>query len=113
MLMSMHPIFEALCSKINLAYIWINKLLEYLPSKSGHLLWTFRRNMKMIEIPFNEFIGEAARRGLKGKVLISVQIYHSPISYIHKVTLARHVGDAKSLHQCCKKEVLFSNGEFM
>ena len=44
-------------------------------------------------------------------MLISTQSYRSPISYIHKPTLARHVGDTKSLHQCCKKEVLFSNGE--
>ena len=49
--------------------------------------------------------------GLKGKVLVLAQSYCSPVSYIHKLTLARQVEDVKSLHQWCKKEVLFSNGQ--
>ena len=49
--------------------------------------------------------------GLKGKTLILAQSYCSPVSYIHKLALARQVEDVKSLHQWCKKEVLFSNGQ--
>lgn len=44
-------------------------------------------------------------------MLISAQSYRSPVSHISKPALARHVADAKSLRQWCKKEVLFSNGE--
>ena len=62
-------------------------------------------------VPYNKFMVETAKRGLKGKVLISAQSYRSSVSYIHKPTLARHVGNEKSLHQWCKKEVLVNNGE--
>ena len=62
------------------------------------------------EVPYNKFMTEATKRGLRGKVLTSTQSYRNPVKYIHKPTLQRHVGNEKSMHHWCKKEVLISQG---
>ena len=63
------------------------------------------------EVGYDKYMIEASRRGLRGKVLTSAQSYRSPVTYIHKPTLARHVGNEKSFHHWCKKEVLVSEGK--
>ena len=62
------------------------------------------------EVPLDKFNGEARMRQLKGQVLKSVQSYRSPVNYIHKPTLQRHVGADTSFHGWCKKFVQKEKG---
>ena len=56
-------------------------------------------------VDYEKLIGEAKRRGLRGQSLTSLLSYREDLSYIHHKTLSRHVGDANSMHNWCKKTV--------
>ena len=51
------------------------------------------------------------RRNLRGKISESAKNYRKEVYYIHRPTLARHIGDEKSLHNWCKKQILNSNDQ--
>ena len=49
------------------------------------------------EVDYNKLFCEAKRSGLKGQVMKSLLSYRDNITYIHRKTLSRHVGDANSM----------------
>lgn len=57
-------------------------------------------------VEYNKYFCEIKRRGFKGQVLKSMLSYRKEVTYIHHKTLARHVGDANSIHNWCKKNIV-------
>ena len=58
-----------------------------------------------------KFESEMVRRNLCGKISESAKNYLQEVYYIHRPTLARHIGDENSLYNWCKKQILNSNGQ--
>ena len=48
---------------------------------------------------------EAVCRKIKGSALSSLKPYRSPVTYVHKPMLEKHVGSDNSIHSWCKKKV--------
>lgn len=57
------------------------------------------------EIDYQDLMREAKYRGLKGQILKSLNYYREKVSYIHRGTFSKHVGDSKSLHNWCKEKI--------
>ena len=58
------------------------------------------------EVNYNELIRKAKSRNIKGSALASIDNHRKEITYIHRPSFSKHVGDAKSLHNWCKKKIL-------
>lgn len=57
------------------------------------------------EVSYNDYIREAKVRKIKGSALKSLESFRSEVHYIHRPSFARHVGDASSMHNWCKKKL--------
>ena len=57
------------------------------------------------EVEYNAFMSEAQTRNIKGFILKSVENFRYSITYIHRPTLARHVGTSISFHNWWKSKV--------
>ena len=58
------------------------------------------------EIDYNAFLREAGYRNIKGSALKSIENYHKKVTYIHRSSFARHVGDSNSFHNWCENKLL-------
>ena len=61
-------------------------------------------------IDFNVFIKEAKSRNIRGMALKSLESFRRPVTYIHQPSFSRHVGEIKSLHNWCKKQLNAGTG---
>ena len=51
------------------------------------------------------------RQNLHSKISDSAKNHRKEVYYIHRPALERHIGDEKSLHNWCKKQIINSNGQ--
>ena len=58
------------------------------------------------EIDYNAFLREARYHNIKGSALKSIENYRKKVTYIHRSSFARHVGDSNSFHNWCKNKLL-------
>ena len=84
-------------------------------------MWTFADEFNIVEkngelvveiickycpnVDVKQMTTEAVYRKIKGSVLSSLKSYRSPVTYVHKPTLEKHVGSDNSMHPWCKKKV--------
>ena len=58
------------------------------------------------EMEYNAFMWEARARNIKGSALKSVENFRNAVTYIHRPTLTRHVGNNDSFHNWCKRKLV-------
>ena len=77
--------------------------------KDGQIVAATCKYCQLVAI--EKFESEMLRWNLRGKISESAKNYLKEVYYIHRPTLARHIGDKQSLHNWCKKQILNSNDQ--